>query len=324
MREFWVASGHHLTQRNARGWLRVTDALLLAWLARPEVLPPEDACAAERALYARLRDAPCRPVAPVEVAAMADADARENWEFLLAMRDALLAAGTVEGGYLALVRQGVRLPPVLLDQLVQLILRNALDGCGDPHTLRAAELFFRPQRGHVRDGALILADAEVAAEAEALLHSAPLAALFSGGAETLDVLDEGNAWTYWSRSDAHTMALNLGGDPLARAGLAAAIAALVAHLLGHAVTVAPHVSVARADLRWYVGLDPVGTAIGDALWRGLPAPGTIAGLFGLDFVDPGVMLPRVAGQTVWCILGLGADNTLRAKPQNLITGLPLD
>ena len=323
MREFWVASGHHLTQRDPRGWLRVTDELLLAWLARPEVLPPEEACAAERALHASLLDSPRRAVPPAEVAAMADLDARENWGFLLAMRDALLAASTVEGGYLALVRDGVRLPLMLLDQLVQLILRNALDGCDDPHTLRAAELFFRPQKGHVRDGALILADAEVVAEIEALMHSAPLTAMFSGGVQGLDVLGAGNAWTYWSRSDAHTMAFNLGGDPLARAGLATAIAAFVAHLLGHAVMVAPHVSVERADLRWYVGLDPVGTAIGDALWRGAPAPGAMVGLFSLDFADPAVMLPKVAGQTVWCFLGLGADDTLRMKPQNLITGLPL-
>jgi hypothetical protein len=323
LREFWVASGHHLTQRDARGWLRLTDALLLAWLARPELLPPPEACAAERALHSALLANPRRVVAPGEVAAMTEADARENWGFWLAMRDALLAAGTVEGGYLALVRQGVRLPLMLLDQLVQLVLRNALDGCDDPHTLRAAELFFRPQKGHVRDGALILADAEVVAEIESLMHSAPLTAMFSGGVQGLDVLGAGNAWTYWSRSDAHTMALNLGGDPLARAGLATAIAAFVAHLLGQPVMVAPHVSVERAKLGWYVGLDPVGTAIGDALWRGAPEPGAMVGLFSLDFVNPAAMLPKVAGQTVWCFLGLGPDDSIRMKPQNLITGLPL-
>ena len=323
MREFWVASGHHLTQRDARGWLRVTDALLLAWLARPELLPPEDACAAERALHAGLLADPRRAISPAGIAALADPDARENWGFWLAMRDALLAAGTVEGGYLALVRQGVRLPLMLLDQLVQLILRNALDGCDDPLTLRAAELFFRAQKGHVRDGALVLADAEVVAEIEAMMHTAPLTAMFSGGVEGLDVLGAGNAWTYWSRSDAHTTALNFGGDPLARAGLATAIAAFVAHLLGQTVMVAPHVAVERADLRWYVGLDAVGTAIGDALWRGEAAPGAMVGLFSLDFADPAAMLPKVAGQTVWCFLGLGADETLRMKPQNLITGLPL-
>ncbi|HEY0570557.1 MAG TPA: DUF6352 family protein, partial [Enterovirga sp.] len=44
MREFWVSSGHHLTHRVEGGGLAVTDALLLAYLARPELVPPEEAC----------------------------------------------------------------------------------------------------------------------------------------------------------------------------------------------------------------------------------------------------------------------------------------
>ena len=39
------------------------------------------------------------------------------------------------------------MPPLFLNQLVHLILRNALDGCTDPFVLRAAELMFRPQKG---------------------------------------------------------------------------------------------------------------------------------------------------------------------------------
>src|SRR5919206_191489 len=69
MREFWVSSGHHLTPRTEGGGLAVTDELLLAYLARPELAPPEEACAAERALHASLLRAPRRPVAPAELAA---------------------------------------------------------------------------------------------------------------------------------------------------------------------------------------------------------------------------------------------------------------
>jgi len=29
------------------------------------------------------------------------------------------------------------------------------------------------------------------------------------------------------------------------------------------------------------------------------------------------------GQPVWLLLGLGADHTIRIKPQNLLMGLPL-
>ena len=41
MREFWVSSGHHLTGRTEGGGLAVTDELLLAYLARPELMPPD-------------------------------------------------------------------------------------------------------------------------------------------------------------------------------------------------------------------------------------------------------------------------------------------
>jgi hypothetical protein len=323
MREFWVASGHHLTRLDGSGRMIVTDELLLAWLARPEVLPPEEACTAERALHAKLLASPRAQVAAAEIDAMADPDARENWGFLLALRDRLIAAGTVEEGYRALVREGLRLPVVFYDQLVQLILRNALDGCDNVHVLRAAELLFRAQRGHVRDGALILADDELVAEMEAESRLSPLNAMFAGAAEELAVLSDDNAWTYWSRSDAHSMALNFGGDPRARAGLATALAAFVTHLTGHAVTVTPEMNAQDVDLRWFVGLDQTGAAIGNALWAGSTPQDAIVGLFRLDFTDPDVTLERVRGAPTWLILGMGEDRVIRMKPQNLVMGLPL-
>jgi len=170
MKEFWVASGHHLTRLDPAGRMIVTDELILAWLARPEVVPPEDACMAERVLHARLMRAPRGAVTAAEIAAIADADARENWTLLMALRDRLIAAGTIEAGYLALVREGAKLPLVFYDQLVQLVLRNALDGCEDVRMLRAAEIFFRPQRAHFQDDALMLADDELVAELERFLR----------------------------------------------------------------------------------------------------------------------------------------------------------
>jgi hypothetical protein len=323
MPEFWVASGHHLTRLDRAGRMVVTDELLLAWLARPEIVPPPEACATERAVHARLLKAPRSAVPEVELAAMMDADARENWRFFLTLRDRLLKAGTVEEGYAAIMAEGLRLPVVFLSQLVQLILRNALDGCDDAQALRAAECFFRPQRAHVKDGVVLLADEELVALHEAEMHASPLTAMFSGGIDSLDVLGGGNEWTYWSRSDAHTMVLNFGGDPEARRGMALAIAAFVRHMTGLAVTVTPQTEAHDVDLRWYVGLDPNGTAIGDALWRGAPPPATLIGLFRLDFADGGAVRPDLAGHPVWLILGLGEDGAVRMKPQNLLAGLPL-
>ncbi len=322
MPEFWVASGHHLTRLNPQGRMLVTDELILAWLARPEVLPPADACAAERNLHKRLMDQPRAKVSEMELTALKDRDAQENWRFLLGLRDRLLAAGTIEAGYAQIMAEGVSLPQVFLSQLVQLILRNALDGCDDPQTLRAAECFFRPQRSHIKDDKLLLADEELVALYEQEKHASPLTAMFSGGVDGLDVLGGGNDWTYWSRSDAHTMVLNFGGDPEARRGMAAAIAGFLRHMLGLDCTVTPEMRAENIDLRWFIGLDPAGTAIGNALWKGEALPASLVGLFRLETDDTRIRAD-LRGQPIWLILGLGRDGAIRMKPQNLLTGLPL-
>ena len=326
MREFWVSSGHHLTPRTEGGGLAVTDELLLAYLARPELAPPPDACAAERALHASLLREPRRPVAPAEIEALADPDARENWQVLLAFRERLLMSPTVEAAYLGLVRGGVNVPPMFLDQLVHLILRNALDGCDDPYVLRAGELFFRPQRVSVHDGALLLADAETI-EAQEPGRTPLVAMLGLEPATELDVLDDANAWTYWSRSDAFSMALNLGSNPKGREGLAHAIEVWVRHLLHLDVAVEPIAALEDRDWRWFVGLDAEATEIGNALWRGEPldhaARSRILALFRLTIADRARVEPRAAGHPVYLFLAMTPDNRLRLKPQNLITGLPL-
>lgn len=328
MREFWVSSGHHMTLRRPDGQLAVTDELLLAYLARPEILPPEDACVVERALHQRLLADPRAAVDFATIEGIADEDARENWTFLIGYRDLLLEEGTVEKAYLRIVREGRAVPPLFLNQLVHLILRNALEGCDDPHVLRAAELFYRPQRATVRDGALLLADAEFVEELENERKASPLQAMFAGeDAPELDVMDEENAWTYWSRSDAHSMAMNFGGSARARTGLAVAIAVFVDHLLGSKVAVEPLLDVKDTTFRWFVGLDSDATALGNALWRGAEVPDDmmerLIGLFRLTFIEADEMDPRAAGEPVYLLLAMTQDRTLRLKPQNIVMGLPL-
>lgn len=322
MPEFWVASGHHLTRLNDTGRMVVTDELILAWLARPEVLPPPEACAVERTLHKRLMNQPRAKVSEMELIGLQDPDARENWRFLLALRDRLIAAGTVEDGYARIVQEEATMPIVFMSQLVQLILRNALDGSTDPQVLRAAECFFRPQRSHVQNDNLFLADEELVQLLEQEMHSSPLTAMLSGGIDGLDVLSDSNAWTYWSRSDAHTMVMNFGGDAAARTGMATAIATFLRHMLMLDCTVTAQNSAENIDLRWFVGLDQAGTAIGNALWNKQPVPATLVGLFRLDIADHARVPPYLQGQPIWLFLGLGADGAVRIKPQNLLTGLP--
>ncbi len=134
MREFWLTSGHLMLDRDAGGGLVMSDDLLKVYFMRPELAPPDDAGPGERKLHATLMTDPRRTVSRGEIAAIEDADARENWEQMIAFRDHLFAYPTLEAAYLALVRKGVgRTPPLFLNQLAHLILRNALDGRDDPY-----------------------------------------------------------------------------------------------------------------------------------------------------------------------------------------------
>lgn len=332
MREFWVASGHHLTRRADHGGLIATPELIMAYLARPELMPPDDACDAERNLHAGLLADPLRPISKADIAALADADARENWTFMMAFRDRLVAAPSLEAVYVSLARKGATdLPPIFLSQLCHLILRNALEGCDDPYILRAAELFYRSQKATIHDGALLLADAEVVEaqhHAQHDLHSSPLTAMLQPQAfGEMDVMDDANAWTYWSRSDAHAMVMNLGGNPKARDALCRVIERWIAHLLGVAVKAETVASIEDRDWRWFVGLDSEGTRIGNALWNGdtpgSDATGRIVALVRLTFDDVRFVDERVGNKPVYLILAMDADKMVRLKPQNLVAGLPL-
>jgi hypothetical protein len=328
VREFWVSSGHHLTRRTEGGGLAVTDELILAYLARPELMPPPEASAAERELHTALLAAPRRPVAESEIEALDDSDARENWEVMLGFRDRLIAAHSIEAAYLDLIRNGTgNTPPLFLNQLVHLILRNALDECEDPYVLRAGELLFRPQRASFHNGATLLADAEIIESQEHATPSPLLAMFGQEPASQLDVINAENAWTYWSRSDAFTMALNIGSDPRARGALAQVIETWVRHLLHTDVQVEPLSAIDDPDWRWFVGLDADATQIGNDLWRGETigedARSRVLATFRLTFRDIAYVDERVGDRPIYILLAMTPDRTLRVKPQNLITGLPL-
>ena len=210
-KDFWLSCGHHLLDRDAGGGLVATDEFLKVYLARPELTPPPDACAAERALHAGLLAEPRRQVAAAEIAAIADADARENWQVMLAFRDHLTGHRTIEAAYLDIIRRGIKIPHLFINQLVHVILRNALDDCDDPYVLRAAELFFRPQRMTLHEGSLIAADEEtISGKSETPVS--PLVSMLGIPAEAeIDVMNDDNAEHYFEHSDQFHVALDLTG-----------------------------------------------------------------------------------------------------------------
>jgi hypothetical protein len=326
-KDFWVSSGHHLLDRDAGGGLLLTDEFLKVYLARPELKPPPEACAAERALYAKMLGNPRYAAAATEIAAIVDADARENWQVMLAFRDHLLGHRTLEAAYLDLVRRGAKIPHLFINQLVHVILRNALDGCGDAYVLRAAELFFRPQRMTLHEGSLIAADEEIIGGTSGTPVS-PLVSMLGIPAEAeIDVMNDDNADRYFEHSDRFHVALDLTGGRRGIGALGEVIERWIAHLLGVDVAVEPLTEVRDATLTWYVGLDAEGTRIGDALWHGEPIDeqtrARVVGLYRLTFRDPATTIERVRGEPVYLILAMDRDKLLRMKPQNLVTGLPI-
>ena len=328
MNDFWVSSGHHLLDRVQGGGLSATDEFLKLYLARPELLPPPEACTVERTLHAALLADPRMPVSASDIAAIADSDARENWQILIDFRNHLLRHKTLEAAYSELVRNGIgSVPPLFINQLVHVILRNALDGVEDARVLRAAELFFRVQRVTVHDGSLIAADEETIGG----INTAPITPLVSmlgiPPEAEIDIINDDNAGNYWERSDQFDMALDVtaGGEGLA--ALAQAMQRWIAHVLGVDVTIEALAELQEVNLAWYVGLDADATKIGDTLWNGEDIDETtmarVVGLFRLSFSDPGVMLDEVRGEPVYLILSMTPDKTIRMKPQNLLTGLPV-
>jgi hypothetical protein len=328
MNDFWISCGHHLLDRDQGGGLLVTDEFLKLYLARPELIPPPEACAVERTLHAALLADPRLPVAASDIAAIADADARENWQMLIAFRDHLLRHKTLEAAYAELVRSGIgNTPPLFISQLVHVILRNALDGVADARVVRAAELLFRTQRVTMHEGSLLAADEETISGT----NSAPVTPLVSmlgiPAEAAIDILNDDNAESYWERSDRFDMALDLTGGRSGLLALAEAMRRWIAHVLGVEVAIEPLTELHDAPLTWYVGLDADATRIGDRLWNGEDldeaAMAGVIGLFALRFRDPSIMLDKVRGEPVYLILAMTGDKTIRMKPQNLITGLPI-
>ncbi len=328
--DFWVASGHVLVDRAPNGGLGVSDDLLKAYLARPELLPPPEACPVERAVHARLLDQPRTPIAPEELALIADADARENFSHFLAYRDHLLAHPTLEAAYLALIETGkiAAIPPLFTEHLVHLIARNAFDVEEDAYILRAAECLWRDQRVTFHEGAVLLADAEAIEGHEHAREHSPLLSMLGGPAvSALDILNPENAHSYKGRSDAHDLVFDLTDKTHGRAAFGAAMARFLQHVTGIALHFTPVDTLESANIGWFLTFDAQSTALANRLWAGktlsLEENARMLALY--TFVVPNH--PRIEHRywhkKAFAMLSCDAARQMRVKPQNLIAGLPL-
>jgi hypothetical protein len=330
--DFWPGCGYRVLRKGADRRLIVTDDYLRLYYLRPELAPPPEAEAVERALHASLMEAPRREVAPAEVEAIGDTDARENYRVMLHFRARLLEAPTLEAFYASLFQRDIAVPPDFIHHTVQVILRGMLEGTADGLEARAAELFFRQQRVTIHDSAIMSADDEtVQMHAESGGFGALGRLLREGKMATrtveLDVLDDKSAGRYFERDERYDTVLQLNAG---RAGCAAFCRVLerwIAHFHGVRTTVTPVREIPDEDWVWHVGLDAEATTLLNEVYSGAEVGEErmrrIVGLFRVDFRDPIVLRPEIAGSPVFLGLAITPDGTLRMKPQNLLMNLPL-
>jgi hypothetical protein len=333
MPEFWASSGFRLLAKGAEGRLTLTGEFLRALLLQPELAPLPESCPAELALHDRLLAAPREAVGAAELEALRDPDARDNYAIWLRFRDRLVAAPSIEAAYVALFRDGVDVPPQFVHQLTQILLRHLLGENADPLQARVAEMLFRPQKISVLDDGAVMAADELAVERYATTGGfGSLGELLQQNRTPLrtvdlDVLDAGNAASYWERDERFDLAVSLNRGRPALDALCRVLERWIAHFAGVAVTIEPQRAIDDRRWVWHVGLDAEASGLLNDLYNGVDVDdermGRLLCLFELNFSDPGDMRPALAGRPVYLAMAMDHEQRLRLKPQNLLLNLPL-
>jgi hypothetical protein len=294
--------------------------------------PVEESGEAELRLHAALMESPRREVSDSDLAAIEDEDARHNYRVILGFRKRLLDAGTVEGCYMGLFKGAIDIPPMFVDQLTHVILRNVLDGADDPLRLRAAELFYREQKATIQDGHALLADLEtVEMHASGNRYGSIGRLIVEAQGDLakvdLDVLDKANAAIYWERESRHDTVISITYGRPALDALCRVMEAWVLHFLRSTVRITPVRKIDEPRWAWHVGLDAESSAILNQLWSGGEVePGrmrNILAILALQFDDPSTMRADIRGRTVYLALSCD-DGVVKMKPQNLLSSLPLN
>jgi hypothetical protein len=333
MPDFWASCGYRLLKAGPDGRLLLTDDFLRATLLRPELAPVPESDPAELELHEKLIAAPRAAVADDERAAIADADARENYGIWLRFRDRVAAAPTIEAAYIALFREGVDVPPLFVHQLTQILLRHILGARADAIEARAAEMLFRPQKIAVTpDGAVMAADAETVELYASTGGFGSLGELLQKNRTPLrtvdlDTLDTGNKESYWDRDERHDVAISLNRGQAALDALCRVLEKWIAHMVGVTVSIRPQREIDDKRWVWHVGLDAEASSLLNDLYNRADVDdarmGRLLCLFQLEFAQPGDMRPTIAGRPVYLAMAMDADGRLRLKPQNLLLNLPL-
>jgi hypothetical protein len=292
MHDYWRQCGYGLLEKTPEGHLVVTDAFLRSLLERPELAPVPQSCAGELALHHALLD------------------------------------------HLQLFRgEGVDVPPLLVHQLTQILLRHILGAGATAMQARAAEMLFRTQKVTLlEDGQVMAADDETVERHAVAAGFGTIGELLKqGGAPLrtaeLDVLSDDNADVYWERDESHDLVISLNHGQPALSALCAVLERWVRHFLGTGVTIAIEREIDDDQWVWHVGLDAQASGVLNDLYQGQEVTPQrmerMLCLFRLQFDEPSVMRPDIAGRPVYLALAMDGERRLKLKPQNLLLNLPL-
>lgn len=330
--DFWKSAGWHLVERNEQGWLNVTPDYLRAYFTRPEIHPVEESCEAEHALFEKLMADPFSNISTDEIKTIKDADAAENYNIILRFRDHLIDHKTLEAAYAALFgKTTINIPPMFIDQMVHLILRNILAEASDPMQLRAAELFFREQVVTTEEDQLMLADDEII-DMKSKSGFGGLGQLLAEAGTpsrevSLDIMTDENKETYWDRSDHFDMAIDFRFTQPAQDALGRVLEAWINHFLGVTSRITAIKSIRDEKWSWHIGCDQEATQILNALYNGDEVSEEelyrILALYRLEFLQETDVLDTMRGKPVYLALAMNADKKLIMKPQNLLHNLPI-
>ena len=322
--DFWLTSGWHLLDKDQSGCLVPTEDFMRAYFYRPEVAPIEESCEAEIELHKKLVEAPFIKVEKRDLDLIKDKDVVFNYEVILKFREFLSNYATLEAAYLAISRgQSINFPPLFVDQLVQIILRNILNENSFALQVRASELFFRTQVVTIAEDEIMVADEAVVqlqAEQKNIDTNKP-----NQLEVEIDILRESSADNYWERSDKFDTSIDLAYTKPGLDALARVIEKWIFHFLSIEVSVQPMQKIEDDKWSWHLGLDSDATSILNDLYEGADVSEDrlkqILCLFQLEAKDG--FKESMQGKPVYVGLAMGQKSIIKFKPQNLLTNLPL-
>ena len=322
--DFWLTSGWHLLDKDQTGCLVPTEDFMRAYFYRPEVAPIDESCEAEIALHKKLVKLPFIKVEKTDLEGIKDKDVVFNYEVILKFREFLSNYPTLEAAYLAIARgQPINFPPLFVDQLVQIILRNILNENSFALQIRASELFFRTQVVTIAEDEIMVAD-----EAVVQLQAEQKNIDKKGSNQLevdIDILRESSADNYWERSDKFDTSIDLAYTKPGLDALARVMEKWIYHFLSIEVSVQPMQKIEDDKWSWHLGLDSDATSILNDLYEGLDVSEErlkqILCLFQLEAKEG--FKESMQGKPVYVGLAMGEKSIIKFKPQNLLTNLPL-